>query len=130
MSLRFTTSARIPTTPAVLYAAWLSSEGHTKMTGAKANCTAKLGGAFQAWDGYIQGRNLELQENERIVQAWRTGHFSAQEPDSRVEITLRADGDATEVTLLHTGLPAHGMRYLQGWVDFYFSPMATYFSRD
>ncbi len=45
------------------------------------------------------------------------------------EITLKADGDITEVTIAHTGLPEHGMQYLQGWADFYFSPMTAYFSR-
>ena len=99
------------------------------MTGAEAVCSAEIEGTFQAWEGYIDGRNLELEENERIVQAWRTHQFSENEPDSRVEITLKDDGDMTEVTIVHTGLPQHGMQYLQGWEDFYFSPMKEYFSR-
>ena len=129
MSLQFTTSARIPAQPAAIYAAWLDSKGHAAMTGADAMCSAEVEGTFEAWGGYIEGRNLELQENERIVQAWRTSQFSDSEPDSRVEITLKADGDATEVTITHTELPEDGMHYLQGWIDFYFAPMTEYFSR-
>ena len=128
MGLHFTTSARIPAQPKAIYWAWLDSEGHTAMTGAEAVCSAEIEGDFEAWGGYIEGRNLELQENERIVQAWRTSEFSDSEPDSRVEITLKADGDATEVTIAHTELPEHGMQYLQGWQDFYFAPMTAYFS--
>ena len=128
MALQFTTSALIPARPSDIYAAWLDSQGHTEMTGAQAMCSAEIEGIFQAWNGYIEGRNLELQKNKRIVQAWRTSEFSEKEPDSRVEITFKADGDVTEVTICHSGLPEHGMQYLQGWADFYFSPMRAYFS--
>ena len=128
MALQFTTSALIPAQPSTIYAAWLDSQGHTEMTGADAVCSAEIEGTFQAWNGYIEGKNLELQKNKRIVQAWRTSEFSEDEPDSRVEIMLKADGDVTEVSIAHTGLPEHGMQYLQGWADFYFSPMCAYFS--
>ena len=129
MALQFTTSALIPAQPSDIYAAWLDSQGHTEMTGADAVCNAEPEGTFQAWNGYIEGRNLELKKNKRIVQAWRTGEFSEDEPDSRVEITLKADGDVTEVTIAHSGLPEHGMQYLQGWTDFYFTPMVAYFAQ-
>jgi activator of HSP90 ATPase len=129
MTVQFTTTALIPAQPAAIYTAWLDSEGHRAMTGAEATCSVEIEGAFQAWGGYIEGRNLELQENERIVQAWRTSEFSESEPDSRVEVTLKVDGDETEVTITHTGLPEHGMQYLQGWADFYFTPMIAYFSQ-
>ena len=128
MSVQFTTSTRIPARPEAIYAAWLSSEGHAAMTGAEAACSAEVGGSFQAWGGYIQGRNLELRANEHIVQAWRTSDFSATEPDSHVVIKLQADRNMTEVTITHTALPEHGMKYLQGWVDFYFTPMTVHFS--
>ena len=130
MSVQFTTSALIPAQPAVIYAAWLDSAGHTEMTGAEASCSSEIEGSFQAWGGYIEGRNLELEPNKRIVQAWRTSEFSESEPDSRVEISLKMNGDDTEVTIMHTDLPEHGMQYLQGWADFYFAPMIAYFSQD
>ncbi len=130
MSLQFTTSAHISAKPAAVYAAWLSSQGHAAMTGSEAVCSAEVGGRFQAWGGYIEGRNLELKENEHIIQSWRTSDFAPSELDSHVVIRLKADGDGTEVTITHTELPEHGMRYLQGWADFYFSPMAEYFSRN
>jgi activator of HSP90 ATPase len=129
MGLQFTASALIPAEPCVVYAAWLSSETHGAMTGAAATCSAEAGGRFHAWDGYIHGHNLELQENKRITQSWRTQDFSPDEPDSRVVITLEADGAGTRVTIVHSDLPDHGMRYLQGWADFYFSPMTEHFTQ-
>lgn len=98
------------------------------MTGSPASVSAQVGGEFDAWDGYIHGKNLELEPGKRIVQPWRTSEFSANEPDSRIEITLEPIGDHTKLTLRHTELPHHGRQYEQGWVDAYFEPMKVYFS--
>jgi uncharacterized protein YndB with AHSA1/START domain len=127
MAIEFVISALIPATPQEVYAAWLSSEGHSQMTGGSASITADVGGEFEAWDGYIQGKNLELIPGKRIVQSWRTSEFNGDEPDSRIEITLESVADQTKLTLNHTGLPPHGMQYEQGWVESYFEPMKEYF---
>jgi activator of HSP90 ATPase len=127
MAINFIVSAIIPATPDEIYHAWLSSEGHSRMTGSSATISADVGGEFQAWDGYIQGKNLELEHGKRIVQAWRTSEFSDKEGDSRIEITLEPVGDQTKLTLRHSGLPPHGKQYEQGWVESYFEPMKEYF---
>ena len=127
MAIEFVVLALIPASPEEIYKAWLSSEGHTHMTGSPASVSAEVGGEFEAWDGYIHGRNLELESGKRIVQAWRTTEFKDDERDSRIEITLEQVGDETKVTLKHTGLPPHGGQYEQGWVESYFEPMKEYF---
>jgi len=71
----FKISAVIPAKPAVIYKAWLSTKGHTAMTGSSAKVNGKIGGKFTAWDGYIFGTTLELTPDQRIVQAWRTSEF-------------------------------------------------------
>ena len=128
MALEFTVSAVIPATPQEVYRAWLSSDGHSGMTGSSAKISDQVGGEFEAWDGYIHGKNLELVPNKRIVQAWRTSEFSQDEPDSRIEVTLEPAGSQTKLTLKHTGLPPHGGQYESGWVESYFEPMKEYFS--
>ena len=127
MAIEFEVSALIPASPEVVYEAWLDSEGHTKMTGGEAKVSSEVGGEFEAWDGYIQGRNLELEYGKRIVQSWRTSEFADDEADSRIEVTFDREGDGTKVTLRHTNLPPHGEQYEQGWVDSYFVPMQEYF---
>ncbi len=127
MTIEFTLSTIIAATPLEVYDAWMSSEGHSAMTGSPAIISASVGGEFEAWDGYIHGRNLELIPGKRIVQAWRTTEFSADEPDLRIDIVLEAQGEQTRLTLHHTGLPPHGGQYEQGWVDAYFEPMQAYF---
>ena len=44
----FKISAVIPATPAEIYKAWLSTRGHTLMTGSLARVSGKVGGKFTA----------------------------------------------------------------------------------
>lgn len=128
MAIEFVISTLLPAKPEEVYDAWLSSKGHAAMTGSPATASTVVGDEFDAWDGYIHGVNLELVPKERIVQSWRTSEFSADEPDSRIEITLEPAGKDTKLTLHHTGLPPHGGQYESGWVESYFEPMKEYFS--
>jgi uncharacterized protein YndB with AHSA1/START domain len=116
MALEFTVSTILPANPEVVYDSWLSSDGHSRMTGSPATVSAEVGSDFESWDGYIQGRNLELNPGKRIVQSWRTSEFTEDEPDSIIEINLELVGNQTKLTLHHTGLPPHGGQYEQGWV--------------
>ena len=127
MPIKFEVSQVFPATPEAIYQAWLSSDGHTAMTGSPATATDVAGATFDAWEGYIQGQNLELEPPQRIVQSWRTAEFDASEEDSRLEIVLQPRDGGTLVTLRHSQLPEHGMQYQQGWVDSYFLPMRAYF---
>ena len=126
----FTLTTTLPASPGEIYNAWLSSEGHSQMTGSQAKVQGGSGGAFTAWDGYIWGETLELEANHRIVQAWRTSEFPEGSPDSRVEIMLDENPNGTKITLTHTNLAeGQGESYKQGWDDFYFTPMRAYFSK-
>jgi uncharacterized protein YndB with AHSA1/START domain len=128
MSARFTVSAVIPATPEAVYAAWLDSRSHSKMTGAKATASAKVGGSFAAWDGYATGTNLELVPGKRIVQSWRTADFAAGDPDSRIALTLKAVPGGTKVTLSHSRIASGADGYRDGWRDYYFAPMKAFFA--
>ena len=126
----FTLTAMIPAKPSEVYKAWLSTDGHTQMTGSPAKVEGKVGGKFSAWDGYIFGTTLELTPNERILQAWRTTEFPEDAPDSRVEVILEAVTGGTQLTLAHSKMPEDQVEdYRQGWEDFYFKPMNEYFAK-
>jgi uncharacterized protein YndB with AHSA1/START domain len=121
--------ALIPATPAVVYAAWLDGKIHGDMTGGDATCEARVGGQFSAWDGYIEGVNIELVEGTRIVQEWRSSEFPPGAPHSLLEITLRAASGGTELSLTHSNIPdGQGPQYARGWAEHYFAPMKEYFS--
>lgn len=124
----FILSEVITAKPAEIYKAWLSSAGHTAMTGSPAKVDGKVGGQFSAWDGYIFGKTLELTPNQRIVQAWRTTEFPDEAADSHIEVLLEEVADGTRITLTHRDMPEDQVdSYRQGWEDFYFKPMKEYF---
>ncbi len=130
MSYDFELVCELSASPQAVYEAWLSSAGHSAMTGAKAKASKKLGAAYSAWDGYIVGRNLELDYNRRIVQSWRTTEFAGGDPDSTVTVELTPLGAETRLTLRHAGVPDGQTSYENGgWREFYFEPMQAYFAR-
>ncbi len=124
-------STVLPATPEQVYRAWMDAREHGLFTGGKATVQKRVGGKFTAWDGYIEGKTLELEPNKRIVQAWRTTEFPEGTPDSRLEVLLEpAAKGGTKLTLVHTNIPKGQVKDLkQGWVDYYFEPMKTYFGQ-
>ena len=128
-SLRMWT--KIPAAPERVYTAWMSADEHTAFTGGAATMDPVVGGRFTAWDGYISGKNLELEPYHRIVQAWRTTEFPEGSADSWLEILLQPVEGGTRLTLIQNHVPAgQSATYKQGWRDYYFSPMKTYFKRN
>jgi len=124
----FTLTEVMAAKPAEIYRAWLSSEGHTAMTGSPASVDGGVGGEFSAWDGYIFGRTVELTPDQRIVQSWRTAEFPEEAPDSHLEVDLEEISGGTKITLRHSNMPPDQVdSYRQGWEDFYFKPMREFF---
>jgi uncharacterized protein YndB with AHSA1/START domain len=121
----------IPASPRRIFSAWLDSAEHTALTGSQASVVPAVGGEHTAWDGYVQGKTLELHDGARIVQSWRTTEFPADSPDSRVEITLEPTVGGTLVTVHHTDIPAgQSDKYREGWNQYYLSRMKTYFAEN
>ncbi len=128
MSDSFSIARVLPATPEQVYEAWLDGDQHGEMTGAGATASASVSGAFTAWDGYIEGSNVELVEYRRIVQRWRTLEFPAEAPDSLLEITLEPSNGGALITIDHSEIPdGQGDSYKTGWVDNYFDPMDEHF---
>jgi uncharacterized protein YndB with AHSA1/START domain len=64
--MKFTVTATLKASPKEIYDAWLNSESHSEMTGGKAKINNQVGTNFTAWDGYIEGTNLEPEPKKRI----------------------------------------------------------------
>ena len=128
MKNEFTLTETFSATAKDIYDAWLSTDGHTKMTGSPAKVDGVVRGEFTAWDGYIWGTFTELEKNKRILQKWRTSEFPEEAEYSLVEILLEESNNKTKFTLIHTNIPDGQDSYKQGWEDFYFKPMREFFS--
>lgn len=129
MALKFSVSAVMPASKEKIYKAWLNGKLHAAMTGEPATASTKVGSAFTAHGDYIFGKNIELAPFTKIVQSWRTTEFSDDEKDSILEVKLQDKGRQTLVTITHSNLPPHGKTYEQGWLDYYFMPMKSYFQK-
>ncbi|MCH7586787.1 MAG: SRPBCC domain-containing protein [Chloroflexi bacterium] len=125
----FEISVVINTTPKSLYEAWLDSEQHSAFTGSKAQVDPQVGGSHSAWDGYIEGKILELDPGRRIRQSWRTSEFPQKSADSTLDILFEEVAEGTKITLKHSQIPeGQGESYREGWDDNYFKPLEQYFS--
>lgn len=113
--------------PSEIYVAWLDSVQHSNMTGGLAECSDKIGGTFTAWDGYIEGKNIELKANEEIIQSWRTSEFGENDENSKLIIRLKESENGTELILNHSNIPEGQTQYKKGWLEHYFTPMENYF---
>jgi activator of HSP90 ATPase len=115
--------------PKAVMDAWLSSEGHTAMTGGGAVVEGSERGPFTAWDGYIFGKTTKIDRKaRRIVQTWRTMDFKKAASDSRIDVTFKAHKGKTQVMLKHTKLtPGDGAKYTVGWYQHYLEPMQRHF---
>jgi uncharacterized protein YndB with AHSA1/START domain len=123
-------TAVLPASADRIYAAWLDSGEHSRMTGEKAAVDPRVGGEHSAWDGYIEGKILELEPGRRIVQSWRTSDFPLGAGDSRLEVHLLDVPGGCEVTIIHTEIPeGQGAQYESGWRAHYFEPMQKYFGK-
>jgi activator of HSP90 ATPase len=125
----FKISTTLPATAKQIYRAWLSGKEHTAFTGNAAEAEQKVGARFTAFGDYIEGTNLQLYLNKKIVQAWRTTKFPSGSEDSRIEITLEEIQGGTRLTLTHNNIPdGQADSYKDGWKKFYFQPMKKYFA--
>jgi uncharacterized protein YndB with AHSA1/START domain len=118
----------LPASPALVYEALMTSKGHAAFTGAKARISPRVGGRFEAWDGYIHGTNLELVPDRKIVQAWRPSEEDwPGDYDSKVTFLLAAYRKGTRVRFTHSGvLVQHAGHLSTGWKESYWGPLKKY----
>jgi activator of HSP90 ATPase len=120
-------SVTLRTSPHEVYEALMDSVKHSEFTGDVAEISRDVGGGISAGSGYIEGRNLELVTDRKIVQAWRgsdwpEGHYS------RATFSLAAAARGTRLSFRQSGVPEEFYEDIsQGWRDYYWTPMkATY----
>jgi activator of HSP90 ATPase len=133
MKLKTTTIIQkvvISASPEEVYDAFIDPRKHSEFTGSEATCDPTVGGKFTAWDGYISGKNLELEKGKRIVQEWITAEWPKGYPSSILELTFRRVKGGTQVRMVHSRVPVEQAdNYRQGWVDNYWELLKEYFQK-
>lgn len=121
----------VPADPEKVYEAFMNARIHSEFTGSKATCEPVVGGRFTAWDGYISGKNIELEQGKKIVQEWKTTEWPTGYSPSRFELTLKKVKNGTKIIMVHSNVPEEQAAELaKGWNEFYWTPLKEYFSRN
>jgi len=113
--------------PARIYEALLDAKQFSAFTGLAAEIQAQPGGSLKMFGGLIEGRNIELVPNQRIVQAWREASW-AHGYYSLAKFELVGRGGGTRVVFDQTGIAEHDWGHLnEGWPLRYWEPLRRYF---
>ena len=120
----------IPAVPKDVYEAYVDPKKQTKFTGSKATGKPVVGGKFTAWDGYIFGKYLELEDGKRVVQEWSATDFPKGAAPSRLELCFNKVPEGTELVMVHSDVPAEvADDDAEGWTEWYWNPLKEYFSK-
>ncbi len=116
---------RIKATPEEVYAALTNPFSIELWTGEKAKMSTTAGEEFSLFGGDIEGRNLQFEENRKMIQEW---YFGDQKEPSIVTITLKKDKYFTKIELLHTNIPDEAFDDMNnGWDESYFGSLKEFF---
>ncbi|QXV64359.1 SRPBCC domain-containing protein [Mucilaginibacter sp. 21P] len=116
----------IPATPEELYMALTNPLTIQLWTGESAEMSDEPGTEFSLWEGAIVGKNLEFEQNKKIVQQW---YFDGQPEESIVTIKLHPDKHGTSVELRHTNIPDEAYDDItEGWNETYMGGLEDFFS--
>ena len=123
MSKAIRQTVTIKATPHAIYETLMDSKKHAALAGGEATISRKVGGKFSISSGEIQGENLELVPDQKIVQSWRYSDWE-EGVYSRATFSLEKSGDKTKLTFTQTGVPdEHYEEIKQGWKDYYWGPL-------
>lgn len=116
----------LPATPEELYIALTNPFTIQLWSGEEAVMSTEPGAEFSMFDDSIAGRNLEFEENKKIVQEWYFGEEA--EAPSIVTIKLHEHKDGTSVELRHTAIPDEAYDdIVEGWNEVYFEALRDFF---
>ena len=128
MSLPIHQTVVFPVSPHEVYEALLDSKKHAAFTHAEAHISRRVGGAYDAYDGYISGKNLELVPDQLIRQSWRAVDWE-EGVFSTILFILKSVPGGTSLEFTHVDLPdGTEEEFTQGWIDNYWNPMQVFFS--
>ena len=112
--------------PEEVYQALVNPVSIRLWSGEDAVMSTEPGSEFSLWEGSIVGKNLEFEENKKVVQQW---YFGESPVESIVTIKLHSHKDGTSVELRHSNIPDQDYDdIVEGWNEVYFGNLEEFFS--
>ncbi len=116
----------LPATPEEVYMALTNPLTLELWTGDEVVMSTEPGSEFSLWGGSIVGKNIEFEQDKKIVQQW---YFDGEPEMSIVTIKLHpGNNNTTSVEVRHTNIPDKEYDdFATGWDEYYFGPLADFF---
>ena len=113
-------------TPHDIYETIMDSKKHTKLSRQPTTVSRRVGGAFKVGHD-LEGKNLKLTKDRRIVQTWRANNWPKGTYSKATFAFARAAG-GTRVTFTQTGVPDQFYGEIsKGWREYYWTPLRKQF---
>jgi len=111
--------------PHEIYEAFMDSKKHSKFTESKVKISREIGGSFSIYEGSINGKNIELIQDKKIVQTWRSedenwpkGYYST------ITLILEPVNNGTLIKFKQVDIPESSCESIkEGWDLFYWDPL-------
>jgi len=111
------------TTRESLYELYMNAKKHSLIIDGPVEISEKIGSSFNAFGGYITGKNLQLVKNQLIVQSWRGSDWDKKDSDSAFLLSLEQKGKDVVLNMIHANVPDDKVKNLdKGWHDHYWNP--------
>lgn len=118
----------IPAPPEDVYRALTVETTIELWTGDPAVMKPEAGTEFSMWDESIVGKNLEFEENKKIVQQW---YFGEQQEPSIVTIKLHPHEEGTSMEVRHTNIPDQDYDDISdGWTNSYAAGLIEFYEEE
>ena len=113
-------------TPHDVYETIMDSKLHSKLARQPTKVSRRVGGAFKVGHD-LEGKNLKLTKDRRIVQTWRANNWPAGVYSKATFALAKAPGGA-KITFTQTGVPAKYLKEIStGWKAYYWVPLKKQF---
>jgi uncharacterized protein YndB with AHSA1/START domain len=130
MSRTVTLAAVLPKAPSRLYSMYLDAGEHAGFTGAPVKIAARVGAPFEAFEGALTGRILQLVPNRLIVQSWRSRNFGKRDIDSTLVLSFWPDPGGGRIELTHVNVADRDFAGVsEGWSRYYWIPWRAYLDK-
>ena len=115
----------IKSTPHDIYEAFMDSKKHSKYTEGKAKVSREVGGSFSVFEGAINGENVELVQDKKIVQTWRSeGENWPKGYYSTITFIFKPVDQGTLIKFTHVDIPEGAYESVkEGWETYYWKPL-------
>ncbi|ALI98625.1 SRPBCC domain-containing protein [Rufibacter tibetensis] len=115
----------LPATPEEVYIALTNPITMEIWTGEPAEMSTEPGTEFSLWGDSIVGKNLEFEENKKIVQQW---YFEGEPEDSIVTIKLHPHKQGCSMEVKQTNIPDEAYTDItEGWDESYAGALLAFF---